>query len=342
MAEIEGEAAAVLPWHVRAYFAGTAGDVAQRDRALAEWDAIRFRPQVLRDGRDLDLRTRVLGTELSTPIMVPPMSQQVAAHPDGEAEMARGAARAGALLGVTTNTAVPFERIAEAGAPWWFQLYALQDPEVQRRLIDRALGAGASAIMVTVDLAVAPMSAPGVDPLEWPDGPGKARYANIEAEDAARLQRGFRPLAPRDIRELADRTGVPIVVKGILRADDAIAAADAGASAVVVSTHGDRRMPGSISSLRALPEVVEAIGDRAEVYVDSGVRAGVHVLAALALGARAVFVGRPVLWALAARGADGVADTITRLGADTARALAQSGAGSLALAGPDLVELPSR
>jgi len=270
-------------------------------------------------------------------VLVPPMSQQTAAHPEGEAEMARGAGRAGTLLGVSTNTAVEFERIRETGTPWWFQLYAMDDPGVERRLVDRAIAGGASAIILTVDLSVAPMSAPGVDPFSWPDVPGRRRYANVDAADLDAL-RGFRPVGPDDIGGLKARTGLPVVVKGILRADDARVAVDAGADAVIVSTHGDRRMPGSVSSLRALPEVVAAVGGRAEVYVDSGIRSGSHVLASLALGARAVFVGRPVLWALAARGADGVADMIELFRADVARALAQSGAPSLSALGADLVD----
>ncbi|MGN6326738.1 alpha-hydroxy acid oxidase [Pseudolysinimonas sp.] len=337
LADLESEAAERLPWYVREYFAGTVGSAQQRDRALAEWDAVRFRPAVLRGGRDLDLRTRVLGREIASPVMVPPMSQQLAAHPDGEAETARGVVRAGSLLGVSTNTGVEFERIADAGAPWWFQLYAMNSPEVEAQLVDRAVAAGASAIILTVDLSVAPMSKPGVDPLEWPDGPAKRRYANVAPDLLAGASRGFRPVGTDDIRGLAERSGLPVVVKGVLRGDDARAAVDAGASGLIVSTHGDRRMPGSVSSLRALPEVVDAVGDRAEVYVDSGIRSGAHVLAALALGARAVFVGRPVLWALASRGADGVAETLDRFAADTTRALAQSGMPSRAALGPDLI-----
>jgi 4-hydroxymandelate oxidase len=337
LTSVEAEAAERLPWYVREYFSGTVGSAEQRDRALAEWDAVRFRPAVLRGGRDLDLRTRVLGRELASPIMVPPMSQQLAAHPDGEAETAAGVRRAGSLLGVSTNTGVGFERIAAAGAPWWFQLYAMNVPEVEHQLVDRAVAAGASAIILTVDLSVAPMSRPGVDPLQWPDGPGKRRYANVDAELVASASRGFRPVGVDDIRGLAERSGLPIVVKGVLRGDDARAAVEAGAAGVIVSTHGDRRMPGSVTSLRALPEVVAAVDGRAEVYADSGIRSGAHVLAALALGARAVFVGRPILWALAARGADGVAEALEVFAADTARALAQSGLPRLADVGPDLI-----
>ena len=166
--------------------------------------------------------------------------------------------------------------------------------------------------------------------------------ANLDDDERERvLHGGFSAVSLDDIAWLREISGVPVVVKGVVRSDDAVAAVDAGAAGVLVSTHGNRRMGASIGSLAALPEVVAAVGDRAEVFVDSGIRSGAHVLAALALGARAVFVGRPMMWALAADGEQGVVDAIGHLTQETMRAFAQSGARDRADLGQDLVVRPS-
>ncbi len=338
LTELELRAGSDLPDYVRVYIGATAGTPAERDAALAEWDAVRFRPRVLRGPRRLELTTSVLGRDVAGPVPVAPFAQQTVVHSEGEAAMARAVRRVGGLLGVSTNTAVPFDRIAATGAPWWFQVYLLSDREITRRLVERAVAAGAEALLLTVDLAV-PVSAEfGVDPLEWPEGPHRARLANLDEDERERvLMGGFADVAPGDVAWLREISGVPVVVKGVVRADDALVAVDAGAAGVLVSTHGNRRMGASIGSLGALPEVVAAVGDRAEVFVDSGIRSGAHVLAALAMGARAVFVGRPAMWGLAVDGEQGVVDVLETLTAEAVRALRQSGVRDRSELTPDLL-----
>jgi 4-hydroxymandelate oxidase len=336
--ELERSAAASLEEYVREYFAAVAGDPGRYREALAEWDAIRFRPRALRGQRDLSPATTVLGQHVATPVLVAPMANQVAADPRGEAATAEAAQRTGTLLGVSTNTAVAFERIAAAGAPWWFQVYLLPDRDLTQRLVERAAAAGATALILTVDLT--PLVVPHSG--DWPDLPGKVRLGNLTAAERELLESVWKTTDASldDIEWLHRVSGLPVVVKGILRADDAAAAVDAGARGVIVSTHGGRRMGDSVSSLAALPEVVSAVANRCEVYVDSGVRSGSHVLAALALGARAVFVGRPVMWGLATAGADGAASVIERLTAEFVGSLAASGVRDLADVTPDLVVRP--
>lgn len=336
--ELEQRAAASLEPYVNEYFGAVAGDPRWYRQALDEWNAIRFRPRALRGQRDLSPATTVLGQPVATPVLVAPMANQVAADPRGEAATAEAAQRVGTLLGVSTNTAVAFERISAPGAPWWFQVYLLPDPDLTQRLVERAAASGATALILTVDLTGLVLPHSG----EWPDVPGRMRLGNLTA-----AERGLLDQVPKTtdaslehIQWLQEISGLPVVVKGILRADDATAAVDAGARGVIVSTHGGRRMGNSVSALAALPEVVSAVGNRCEVYVDSGIRSGAHVLAALALGARAAFVGRPVMWGLATGGADGAASVLERLTTEFVGALAESGVRDLGDVTADLIFRP--
>jgi 4-hydroxymandelate oxidase len=338
--ELELASDQLLPSHVREYFAASASNPALAAAALGEWDAVRFRPRAFVGERSLNLSTSVLGTPVSSPILVAPMAQQVAANPAGERAVADAVARLGTLLAVSTNSAIPFPTIRDAGAPWWFQVYLLADRAITRSLVERAVAAGAGALVFTVDTTRLLVTDPGVEPTQWPVGPARARLTNLTDDERAILGASTLLESPTlaDIAWLREISGgLPIIVKGILRADDAVAAVDAGASAVLVSTHGGRRMGASVTSLAALPEVVAAVADRVEVYLDSGIRSGAHVFTALALGARAVFVGRPVMWGLATAGADGVEAVLARLTEELAVALDQSGAGGLGELSPDLI-----
>ncbi len=329
--ELERRAEAGLPAHVREYIATTAGTAGRAARDLGEWDAVSFAPRTLLGEQSLALDTTVLGRPVSLPVLVAPMAQQVAADPAGERATGAAAASIGTVLGVSTNTAVPFEDIRATGADWWFQVYPLANRDATARLVERAAAAGASAIILTVDTTALLVSAPGVEPTEWPEGPERERLVNLTAVERAALT--GRPTLPASISDIAWLSeisgGLPVIVKGVLRGDDATRAVEAGAAAVVVSTHGGRRSGASITSLAALPSVVAAVGEEAEVYVDSGIRSGGHVLAALALGARAVFVGRPVMWGLATEGRAGVERVLSGFRAELELALAQSGATSL-------------
>lgn len=345
LVDLERRAAERLPQHVYDYLRATAGGLEVLLRQTAEWDAIRLRPRVLRGAAAPTTSTTVLGTPVSTPVLVAPMAQQVDAHPDGEFATASGVAAAGSLLGVSTNTAIRFEAIASAGAPWWFQLYVMRDRSPSASLLHRAAAAGASAILLTVDITrlqhPRPGSAVSVEPTEWTDGRTGARLANLTPEEllvaGGEGGRGDRALGLDAIGWVAETGGLPVVVKGVLRGDDADRVVRAGAAGVVVSTHGGRGLPNSVGSAAALAEVVAAVAGRAEVYADSGIRSGAHVAAALAMGARAVFVGRPAMWGLATDGADGVADVVRSFTDELAAAMDLLGAGTVADLQPDLV-----
>jgi isopentenyl diphosphate isomerase/L-lactate dehydrogenase-like FMN-dependent dehydrogenase len=236
----------------------------------------------------------VLGTEVAFPVLVAPVAFQGLAHPDAEKAMARGAAAAGTVMCLSTLSTASLEEVAEAAPEGarWFQLYWGPDRSQVQDLVERAGAAGYRAIVVTVDLpelgrrerdlrtgfkAPSPLSNSTDDSLTW-----------------------------RDLDWLRERTTLPILVKGILTAEDAALALEAGMEGIVVSNHGGRQLDGVAASLDALPEVVEVVGDRAEILVDGGVRRGTDVVKALALGARAVLVGRAALYGLAVDGAAGV------------------------------------
>jgi 4-hydroxymandelate oxidase len=319
----------LLPAEVYDYYAGAAG----RGRTLRAneraWRHTWLEPRVLRDVSRVDTSVDLLGARLRTPIAVAPTAFHCLAHPDGELATAAGAARAGALLVLSTRATRRIEDVgavvAAGGGTWWLQVYLMRDRALTADLVTRAAAAGAQALVLTGDTPV--VGRPGAVPVS-----------------AADFMINFGPLADPDacdqspsvtfsdigwLREISG--GLPVVVKGVLRPDDALACAAAGASAVLVSNHGGRQLDGAITASRALPGIAAALaGPGVPVYADGGIRAGEDVLAAIALGARAVLVGRPVLWALTCGGADGVADLLTGLTDGLGRAMAIAGAPSLA------------
>jgi 4-hydroxymandelate oxidase len=221
--DYEAEARAVLSPHAAAYFAAAAGSGTNLTEGTADWAAVRFRPRVLRDLSAVDSSTTVLGTAVRSPVLIAPMAQQRAAHPDGEQAMARAAAELGLLLGVSTNAAVPFADIAAAGAPWWFQVYVTRDRSLTELLVERAIRHGARALLLTVDMmALLPAD---VNPRNWPDGPDKARMTNLTAEERAAAGPDGTAMdfnvTFADIAWLRDLSGLPVLVKGVLRGDDA-------------------------------------------------------------------------------------------------------------------------
>jgi 4-hydroxymandelate oxidase len=334
--ELEARARAVLPEDVYRYYA--AGSGAQRTLAEQEeaWDALRLRPRLLRDVSSVTTRTTVLGTEVSSPVLVAPSALHGLAHPDGEVATAIGTREAGSLLVLSMRASRTLEDIAAAAGPWWQQMYVLRDRGVSDEVALRAAAAGAGALVVTVDVPFVAKKPTG--PL--PPLPPSAIIEALEGRDPADPRYHQAPdLGAADIARLKEITGLPVVAKGVLRGDEALRCLEAGADAVIVSTHGGRQLDGVVPSPVALPEVVDAVGDRAEVYVDGGVRTGGHVLRALALGARAVLIGRPVLWGLAVDGAAGVQGVLDDLASDTGDALGLAGCTSPADAGRDLVRL---
>lgn len=328
LADQQTRAGEVLPEAVRGYYAAGAGEQRSRDEAAGAWASYRLRPRVLRDVSAVDTSLSLLGTPLSTPVLAGPTALHGLAHPDGEAETARGVAAAGSLLVVSTRASRRLEQVP--AGPWWFQAYVMRDRGLTRALVERAAAAGATAVVLTGDTPYlgtrpgATRAALAADPLV--NLPG-ADPASTEQDPSTGLEA---------IGELA-ACGLPVLVKGVLRGDDARRCLDAGAAGVVVSNHGGRQLDRAVATAHALPEVAAAVGGRAPVLVDGGVRSGADVLTARALGADAVLLGRPVLWALAAGGADGVQACVEALTADLAHAMALAGARRLAEVTADLV-----
>jgi 4-hydroxymandelate oxidase len=326
---LQREARGRLPAEAYDYYAGGAG----RGRTLRanerSWRRSWLAPRVLRDVRHVDTSVELLGARLRTPIAVAPTAFHCLAHPDGELATAAGAARAGALLVLSTRASRRIEDVAAvvaaAGGTWWLQVYLMQDRALTTELVTRAAAAGARALVLTADTPVVGRHAEA--PVRDEDylvnlGPQAGAADTTLSPGVTFADIGW-------LREISG--GLPVVVKGVLRPDDARACAAAGAAAVLVSNHGGRQLDGAITAARALPGVVAALGGTGlPAYADGGIRAGEDALAALALGARAVLLGRPVLWALTCGGADGVADLLTGLTDGLAHAMALAGAASVA------------
>ena len=314
VADYEALARAKLDDNAWEYIRGGAGDettLRENVEAFTRW---KLRPRVLCDVGSVDTRTTVLGTEVSMPVLVAPVALQKLAHPEGEAATARAAAAAGTIMCLSTSTTLRPSVVAAAapGAPRWFQVYVFNDRAVTQALIDEACAHGYSALVLTVDTPI----------LGRREGAVRIGFhVPDEFEVAGDI---FGDLSPnvtwRDLEWLAGH-GVPIVLKGVLTAEDARLAVEHGASAVVVSNHGGRQLDGVPASIDALQEVVDAVEGHVEVLLDGGVRRGVDVLRALALGARAVLVGRAAVWGLAAAGDEGVRAVLDLLQREVALAL---------------------
>jgi 4-hydroxymandelate oxidase len=323
-----------LPQLIYDYYAGGAGDewtLRENRRAFDRWV---LRPRFLVDCSNVDLRTTVLGQEIGFPVMVAPTAFHRLAHPDGEIATARGSASAGTLMVVSTISTTSMEDVAAgADGPKWFQLYVHKDRELTAGLVKRAHDHGYSAIVLTVDTPLLGRRLrdernnftlpPGVGlanlegvPLPTEAGSNLFRYFAAQLETAMTWE---------DVAWIQALSPLPVLLKGILTEEDARLAVEAGVDAIVVSNHGGRQLDGAPAALDALPEVVEAVGDRAEVYMDGGVRRGTDVLKALGLGARAVLVGRPVLWGLANDGEAGVHAVLSMLKAELGLAMTLAG-----------------
>jgi len=347
MDQLQRNARARLPAPVSEYFDQGAGASFSTGEAVAAWDRIRLRPRMLRDVSSVSTSTTVLGQPLATPVCVAPTALQRAAHPDGELATARGVAASGSLMAVSNNSGTSFAQIAGTGVRWWQQVYVYRDRALTTAMLERGREAGASAVVLTVDTPVVGRKHNAGQSV-WDMVPDDYLLANVDragiAEDALVYADD---LTPDTVGWLRDVTGLPVVVKGVVRADDARTLVAAGASAVQVSNHGGRQLDLAVATADALPEVAAAVQESgAEVYVDGGIRRAEHVLGALALGARAVFVGRPVLWALAAGGdsgqggSDGVAALLATLTDSLGHVMRLAGVRSTGEITRDLVSCP--
>jgi len=289
------------------------------------------------------IETTVLGDTLSSPIAIAPTAYHLLAHEEGERATAKAAAELGALYVASTLATTTLEDVAAAapGALRWFQLYVHKDRDFTARLVARAKAAGYKAIAVTTDTPVLGRRCADVrNGFALPEGMMLANLVEAipadlgqgEGSELARFvaSRHDAAFTWKDLAWLAEIAApMPIVVKGIARGDDAKRALDGGASAIWVSNHGGRQLDLAPSTADSLVEIMGAVGDRAEVYVDGGIRSGTHALVALGLGARAVFVGRPVLWGLANGGREGVIAVMKLLTSELVRAMQLAGCGDL-------------
>ena len=317
------------------YIAGGAWDEVTLAGNRAAFDRWRLRPRVMVGVEERDLTVTILGDTLDLPIGVAPSAFHQLLHPDGERATARAAGAAGALMCLSVMATTPLEDVAAAaGAPLWLQLYIFRDRGLTTELVQRAKAAGYRALVLTVDTPV--LGRRERDPRNRFQLPAGIEMRNIamapptpgeyESPMVRFIRRQIDPtLTWRDVEWFVERSGLPVLVKGVLRGDDAVLAAKSGARGIIVSNHGGRQLDGAVATLDALPEVVEAVQGGVDVLVDGGIRRGTDIVKALALGARMVLVGRPVLWGLAVDGEAGATAVLDMLRQELDTALALLG-----------------
>lgn len=323
----DAELIALMGEGAHGYFAGGAGDEITLHDNEASWSRIRLSPRVLVDVSARDTAVTVLGQELPHPVVVAPMAYQRHAHEDGESGMARAAAATGStfVLSSQSTTSIPDVTAAAPDARRWFQLYVFKDRQVSLDLVAQAREHGYQALVVTVDFPVG----------GWRERDRRTGFSvthplainpSGESMTTSELFAMHDPsLTWDDVGEFAAAAGMPLLLKGILRADDAERAVDVGAAGIVVSNHGGRQLDTVLSGADALPPIVDAVAGRADVLVDGGIRRGWDIAKALCLGADAVMVGRPVLWGLAQGGQAGAEAVLTQLVAELDSTLALLG-----------------
>jgi 4-hydroxymandelate oxidase len=313
------------------YSAGANDEVTLRANREA-FARIKLRPRMLVDVSHVEMATTLLGTPAAMPIGVAPTAMHGPACQDGECATAQAAGTAGALMIASTESTRTLEEIARAATgPLWFQLYFSSGTRPRaERLVRRAEAAGYRAIVLTVDSprwGQKERQAHSESTFAWPPSGNFADEPPAEGDDA---EEDGAAITWADVDWVQSLTPLPVVLKGILTAEDAQRGVEAGAAAILVSNHGGRQLDSVPPTIEALPEVVDAVAGRCEVYLDGGVRRGTDALKALALGARAVFVGRPALWGLAVAGAEGAEHVLELLRAELEQAMVLAGRPTLA------------
>lgn len=316
------------------YYQAGSGDEVTLGEAEAAWRAYRLRPRVMRDVSSVDLGVALPGAQQASPFVVAPMAFHGLAHDDGECASVEGAGAAGSLTVVSTRASRRLEDIgAAATGPWWFQAYLMRDRRLTEGLVQRAADAGATAVVLTVDTPYVgrKRKVSGVR-IAVPDDEYLVNLAQHLLPGAVGRESAEQDpsMTPDVIGRLSEVSGLPVLVKGVLRGDEAVRCVDAGAAGVIVSNHGGRQLDRAVPSAHALPDVLASLGGRVPVLVDGGIRSGTDALTALALGASGVLIGRPVLWALAAGGAAAVTAALDELAGDLRHVMAVAGAARLA------------
>ena len=349
LAEIEAAARERLTALAYEYYVGGANDevTVRENRSAFERLALRYR--VLVDVSRRSTQTSVLGQSIELPVLLAPTAFHRLACDEGEIAAARAASAAGTVMILSTASTCTIEDVGAVPGPKWFQLYVYSDRSLTEALIARAEAAGMTAIVLTVDAPILGRRERDLrNRFHLPDG---VRLANVPSSGSVPIPTGHgesgiaihfasgidASLTWRDVEWLRSRTRLPVLIKGIVRGDDAARAVEHGAAGIIVSNHGGRQLDTAIPTVRALPEVVDAVAGRGEVLLDGGVRRGTDVIKAIALGARAVLVGRPVVWGLAAGGEGGVRRVLDLLKAEIDLAMALCGCPTVADISRDLV-----
>ena len=324
--DYEVAAQAKLPKVAYDYYASGANDEITLRENHAAYERIKLKPRVLRDISKRDLTTKVLGQEISMPIMVAPTAFHSMACPGGEVLTGKATSQANTLMILSTLSTRSIEDIrAEADGPAWFQLYVYKDREATLSLVQRAQSAGCTAIALTVDAQIWGRRERDIkNRFRLPKGlsiknlmPAGREEMPKEVADsglAAYVSWQFDPtLSWKDVDWLCSKTELPVLLKGVLHPEDARLAIENGAAGVIVSNHGARQLDTVPATIESLPEIVEVVDGKIEVYIDGGIRRGTDVLKAIALGAKAVGVGRPIIWGLAVGGEQGVKQVLDTL-----------------------------
>lgn len=324
------------------YFAGGPEDEYTLADNCEVFRRIKFRPRMLIDVSKRDLSTTVLGHRLSMPVMIAPTTYQRLAHPDAELAVVRAASAVGTIGIFSTGCHYSIEEIVAASStPVWFQLYAYENRTITERLVRRAENAGCSVLMVTVDASYPrrherglrrPLIVPPDIEMRTLIGIGLNENRTDEHGNPIRrpIGSGFYGLTWDDIAWLRKTTKLPMALKGIITAEDAVKCLDYGVDGIVVSNHGARQVDTTMTAMDALPEIVDAVGSRMEIMMDGGIRRGADVLKAIAFGAKAVLIGRPFLWGLAVNGEPGVRHVLEILREEMDLAMAQLGRPTIA------------
>jgi 4-hydroxymandelate oxidase len=350
LADLEAAARGKLPQMAWDYYASGADDESCLRRNCEAFSRLALHYRVLVDVAVRDLATTVLGHRIAMPIAIAPTAFHRLAHADGELASVRAAGDAGTIfiLSTLSNTRVE-DVVAAAAGPVWFQLYVYRDRGATEALVRRVEAAGCRALVLTVDapllgrrerdvrnrfalppeLAIENLHGAGYDRL-----PAASADSGLAAYFAEWVDAG---LTWDGIDWLRSITKLPVLIKGVVRADDAVRAVERGVAGIVVSNHGGRQLDASPATIDVLPRIVDAVAGRAEVLLDGGVRRGADVVKALALGARAVLIGRPVLWGLAVDGRTGVASVLAALRRELDLALALCGCPDIASVTRDLI-----
>ncbi len=304
------------------FIAGAATDEITLRRTRAVFDSIMLKPRMMVDVSERDLSTTVLGQRISLPVMLDPAGNHGAAHAEGELATAKAAGAMGTVMVLSSHASRTLEDVAQvATGNIWFQQYFFKDRELTLEMVNRAEEAGYSALCLTLDAKIKPKRERNLRNNYV--GPASPNYAQLDLGTHAWKFGADAPAGPSDIRDvattwpdldwLASNTNLPLVVKGIMVGEDGRQSAEHGAKGIIVSNHGARYLDTTFATIEVLPEVVEAVDGRAEVYMDGGIRRGSDIFKALALGARAVLMGRPLFWGLAVDGEDGVVSVLNIL-----------------------------